>query len=82
VPWCDGCDRFWNPNSLPEDGACPVCGRVVSAPERRLQTGATATLVDDQETKAPWHFKLLVVAITGYLGWRAVQGVEWLIHQL
>ena len=31
--------------------------------------------------KAPWHFKLLVVACVVYLGWRAVQGVAWLIHR-
>ncbi|MEW6153472.1 MAG: hypothetical protein AB1673_05705 [Actinomycetota bacterium] len=29
--------------------------------------------------KAPWHFKLLVVALVVYLGWRAVQGVDWLV---
>ena len=27
----------------------------------------------------PWHFKLLVVALVLYLGWRGFQGVEWLI---
>jgi hypothetical protein len=32
--------------------------------------------------KAPWHFKLLMVAVALYLGWRAVQGVEWLLHRL
>jgi len=32
--------------------------------------------------KAPWHFKLLVVALVIYLGWRAWQGVAWLIHTL
>src|SRR5436305_879883 len=30
--------------------------------------------------KAPWHFKLLVVAIIAYLLWRVVQVVGWLIH--
>lgn len=29
--------------------------------------------------KVPWHFKLLVVALVIYLGWRAFQGVEWVI---
>ncbi len=27
----------------------------------------------------PWHFKLLVVALVLYLGWRAVQGIAWVI---
>ncbi|MGI9022412.1 MAG: hypothetical protein ACR2HV_04120 [Acidimicrobiales bacterium] len=31
---------------------------------------------------APWHFKLLVLAAVVYLGWRAVQGVEWLVGNL
>jgi hypothetical protein len=29
----------------------------------------------------PWHFKLLAGALALYLGWRAVQGVEWLVRQ-
>ncbi|MCU1345857.1 MAG: hypothetical protein JWL70_2123 [Acidimicrobiia bacterium] len=27
--------------------------------------------------KTPWHFKLLVIAIIAYLGWRLVQGIVW-----
>jgi hypothetical protein len=30
----------------------------------------------------PWHFKLLVVAVVLYLGFRAWQGVDWLVHHL
>ncbi len=37
---------------------------------------------DEAETlPLPWHFKLLVGAIALYLGWRAVQGVEWVVHR-
>lgn len=32
--------------------------------------------------KTPWHFKLLMAALVLYLGFRAVQGVEWLLHRL
>jgi hypothetical protein len=32
--------------------------------------------------KVPWHFKLLVVAVVLYLGLRAWQGIDWLIHHL
>ena len=32
--------------------------------------------------KIPWHFKLLVLAIVVYLGWRAVQGVAWLADHI
>ena len=31
--------------------------------------------------KAPWHFKLLLASVALYLGWRAWQGVEWLISR-
>jgi len=29
--------------------------------------------------KAPWHFWLLVIALVLYLGWRLIQGIEWLL---
>jgi len=29
----------------------------------------------------PWHLKLLAGAVAVYLGFRAWQGVEWLIHR-
>jgi hypothetical protein len=35
-----------------------------------------------QDLKAPWHFKLLVVATVLYLGFRAYQGVVWLVQHV
>ncbi|MBA3267654.1 MAG: hypothetical protein H0T70_05285 [Acidimicrobiia bacterium] len=32
--------------------------------------------------RTPWHFKLLLLATVVYLGWRAVQGVDWLVRNL
>lgn len=32
--------------------------------------------------KAPWHFKVLLVSVAVYLGWRAFQGAEWVIRHL
>jgi hypothetical protein len=32
--------------------------------------------------RAPWHFRLLVVATVVYLGWRAWQGIAWLVGKL
>lgn len=29
---------------------------------------------------APWHFWLVVAMATLYLGWRAVEGVVWLVQ--
>ncbi|HUW01475.1 MAG TPA: hypothetical protein VMW08_03890 [Acidimicrobiales bacterium] len=67
MPYCDDCDRFLNPSTLTEDGACPTCHAVVA------ETGTARSAA-----KSPWHFKLLVAAICGYLGWRFVQLLQWL----
>ena len=67
MPFCDDCNKFWNPNSLPPDGTCPTCGRFIAeAPKPQ---------------KVPWHFWLLIAAGTIYLGWRAIQGIEWLVNR-
>ena len=31
---------------------------------------------------SPWYFKFMLVATVVYLGWRAYQGVGWLIHHV
>jgi hypothetical protein len=49
------------------DGSCPTCGAVLAEPVAQL--GAPS---------APWHFKLLVVALCVYLGWRLVQAIAWI----
>jgi hypothetical protein len=70
MPWCETCSRFLNPNSLEPDGTCPTCGRQVAEPAG--QHAAT-------RQRAPWHFKLLVLATVIYLGWRLVQLIEWVV---
>lgn len=47
------------------DGTCPRCGRDLEAAQRRVDE----TVADE---KAPWHFKLLVVALIAYLAWRFI----------
>jgi hypothetical protein len=69
MPWCETCSRFLNPNTLESDGTCPSCGRKVAEP---AEVAAT-------RERTPWHFKLLLLAVVVYLGWRLVQLVEWLI---
>ena len=69
MPWCEDCSRYLNPTSLTAEGACPTCGRVIAEPK-------------DVPATAPWHFKLLLVALVLYLGFRAVQGVIWVTHHL
>ena len=86
MPWCDDCSKFWTPSSVAADGKCPTCGRPLPAP---ATSGVAASPSGDPakvnlkelagEEKMPWHFKLLLVALVLYLGWRAFQGVEWLI---
>ena len=48
------------------DGTCPKCGAEVGEIEQRAADAAA-------DESAPWHFKLLVVALVVYLGWRFVQ---------
>ena len=47
------------------DGSCPTCGTVLAEPVA--------------QAKAPWHFKLLVVALCVYLAWRLVQAISWIV---
>jgi Fe2+ or Zn2+ uptake regulation protein len=47
-------------------GGCPSCGAEIEVEARRIDEVA-------QEEKAPWHFKLLVVALVAYLGWRVIE---------
>jgi len=48
------------------EGRCPTCGADLGEADRR---GREAL----EEEKTPWHFKLLVVALVVYLGWRFVE---------
>lgn len=32
MPWCEGCARFLNPNTLRPDGSCPSCEQKVADP--------------------------------------------------
>lgn len=76
MPWCEDCAKYWAPSAMKADGSCPTCGRIVETPEpitaknldlKRLAAGEGAEVA-----KAPWHFKVLVVALAVYLGYRVV----------
>lgn len=67
MPWCNDCSRFWTTEAVSGNGACPKCGAAL--PEPRA----------DGDVGAPWHFKLLMVAVVAYLGWRAVELVVWVV---
>ena len=85
MPWCDACDRFLSPSTVKVDGTCPSCGRIVD-PGHAHEAGAgpTAKAVDDDEDlpPIPWHLWLLAGALAIYLGYRAMQGIEWLMGVL
>ena len=68
MPWCEECAKYHAPTAMNDDGTCPVCGGVVGEAEVHA-----AQVAQDEST--PWHFKLLVAATMGYLGWRLVQFV-------
>ena len=66
MPTCEECDHYWRPVELGEGGTCPTCDQAL----------------DTTPPKAPGHFKLLVVSVALYLGWRAVQGIAWVIGKI
>jgi len=78
MPWCEECARYFTPSAMNADGTCPSCGRSIEAQQpitaRNLNLRKMAAGDGDvDEVKAPWHFKLLMVLLALYLGWRIVQ---------
>lgn len=72
MPWCDPCDKYLAPNAVAEDGTCPTCSAEVDVTDENV----------DVPVKAPWHFWLMLIALTLYLGWRLIEFVIWLIGRL
>jgi len=73
MPWCEECARYLVPNAMNPDGTCPRCGSVAIRSEH--VTGASIdlrTLAGADESRAPWHFRVLVVLLVAYLAWRLV----------
>jgi len=77
MPWCEDCAKYWTPSAMKSDGSCPTCGRSVDAQKpitaKNVDVKRLAAGDDASEAKAPWHFKLLMVMLAAYLGWRVVQ---------
>jgi hypothetical protein len=72
VPWCEECSKFWNPHEMPSNGTCPTCGRALPPP------AAAPEKAVGRSKRAPWHFKLLVVGVAGYMVYRVIWFIEWL----
>ncbi|MEA2932198.1 MAG: hypothetical protein QOI56_983 [Actinomycetota bacterium] len=62
---------------------CETCSTYVADDELDAE-GACPTCheVVGEPHRTPWHFKLLVVTVALYLGWRTVQGITWVVHHL
>lgn len=88
MPWCEDCAKYWAPSAMSSDGTCPTCHRSLDAQPATADRSANAAITaknvdlhqlaagengDAEDMKAPWHFKLLMVLLALYLGWRIVQ---------
>ena len=96
MPFCEACDRHWTPTSMRPDGSCPDCGRVLPLVDARVgaagdaadpggEAGGASEAGEGPEAEppsAPWHFKVMLVALAVYLAWRGVQGIDWLADRL
>ena len=71
MPWCEQCAKYLAPSAMTAEGACPTCGR--TAQGSTLTDAAEERAVEPIDESTPWHFKLLVVALIAYLGWRVVE---------
>jgi hypothetical protein len=77
VPWCEDCAKYYAPSAMNPDGTCPSCGRPIDVPTvqplRRPGGEGTEEDATEEQVRAPWHFKLLMVLLALYLTWRLVQ---------
>ena len=88
MPWCDDCSKFWNPPQLAAGANCPTCGQSLLGPAPATVPGPVSALPPAGQASgpamatkakgAPWHFKLLVVGVTGYMIYRIYWLIEWL----
>lgn len=86
MPWCDTCAEYLAPNATTSHGACPKCNTVLATKSSLQMEARSLGLPGPGQTegevpKAPWHFKLLLLAVVLYLGWRGVQGIGWLFEK-
>ncbi len=68
---------------MKSDGTCPFCQQVVDySRNRKFEKAKEKGEELDEDVPVPWHLKLLLVAAAIYLGYRAYQGIDWLIVHL
>jgi hypothetical protein len=76
MPWCPECDAYRAPSAVEHGGACRTCGTAVE------RGGLRSLKVDDELPPVPWSLKVLFVSFLVYLGWRAWQGVDWILGRM
>ena len=81
MPWCEQCDRFYTPSTLSSAGDCPEGHHVADPGDVPLVQSTAEPREEEPAPKVPWHFWLLLASVVIYLGWRAFQGIEWLINR-
>ena len=79
MPVCTQCARWWSPRNA-IGGVCRDCGGAISGGPPA--GGAVDAPAGEGRDRLPWHLKLLVVSFSLYMGWRLVQGVQWVAQRL
>ena len=75
---CPTCGRSLD---RPHVGLAPHPGDEADAPEvaSAAEEEPVGEVDDGERLRAPWHFKVLILALVIYLGWRLVQLIQWLV---
>ena len=79
MPWCPQCEQYLAPPRVRVDGTCPDCRRPIEAGGAHVGSATADSRAAEPLDPLPWHFKFLLGALALYLGYRALQGVEWLV---
>ena len=81
IEWCDSCNRLVDDDAVVVDKRgvhrCPLCRHELRRPTE--EEGAD-TPPSEERPKAPWHFKLLLVATAIYLVYRTIWIIQRLTH--
>jgi uncharacterized paraquat-inducible protein A len=65
MAWCEACDRLVSDEEA-EEGHCQRCG---------------TALGNGRREPLAWKFRFMIFATVVYLGYRAYQGIAWLMHR-
>ena len=77
---CPTCGRVLPRAAGPAEGPAEGAAEDVATGGQPGMTAKDVNLREmaGKEAKAPWHFKLLMLLLALYLGWRLVQLIQWI----